>query len=72
MGEDPNPRFWVTPTRGQVRDAMRFDGGEGCYYTGGGCYFTTKGDNRVWAYDASAERLDLAYDDDLVTGACRR
>ncbi|MBG6090209.1 alkaline phosphatase PhoX [Actinomadura viridis] len=65
----PNPQIWITPTRDQVAGAMRFDGGEGCYYAGGVCYFTTKGDNRVWAYDAAAERLDLAYDDDLVTGA---
>ncbi|ACY97728.1 alkaline phosphatase PhoX [Thermomonospora curvata] len=63
----PNPRLWTTPTRDQVPGAMRFNGGEGCYYTGGVCYFTTKGDGRVWAYDAEAETLDLAYDDDLVT-----
>ena len=41
-------------------------GGEGCWYDSGVCYFTTKGDNRVWAYDAVNERLDLAYDDSLV------
>ncbi|MFC6887293.1 alkaline phosphatase PhoX [Actinomadura yumaensis] len=64
----PNPQLWVTPTRAQVSGAMRFDGGEGCYYAGGVCYFTTKGDNRVWAYDAEEGRLDIAYDDDLVTG----
>ncbi|GLZ11739.1 hypothetical protein Acsp04_19740 [Actinomadura sp. NBRC 104425] len=63
----PDPEVWLTPTRDQVPGAMRFNGGEGCYYTGGVCYFTTKGDNRVWAYDAAAGRLDLAYDDDLVT-----
>ncbi|WP_329520403.1 alkaline phosphatase PhoX [Spirillospora sp. NBC_01491] len=63
----PNPQLWVTPTRSQVSGAMHFKGGEGCYYARGVCYFTTKGDNRVWAYDAGAERLDLAYDDDLVT-----
>ena len=64
----PSPQFWLTPTREQVADAMHFDGGEGCYYTHGVCYFTTKGDNRVWAYDAANERLDIAYDDDLVAG----
>ncbi|REF01196.1 alkaline phosphatase PhoX [Thermomonospora umbrina] len=64
----PNPRVWTTPTRNQVEGAMRFDGGEGCYYTDGVCYFTTKGDGRVWAYDAAASTLGLAYDDDLVTG----
>jgi secreted PhoX family phosphatase len=64
----PNPSVWLTPTRNQVAGAMRFAGGEGCFYTEGICYFTTKGDNRVWAYDAAAGRLDLAYDDDLVVG----
>lgn len=63
----PSPQFWLTPTREQVADAMRFDGGEGCCYTHGVCFFTTKGDGRVWAYDAVNERLDIAYDDDLVT-----
>ncbi|MQY03578.1 alkaline phosphatase PhoX [Actinomadura macrotermitis] len=66
--EVPSPQLWFTPTRNQVGGAMRFNGGEGCYYTHGVCYFTTKGDNRVWAYDAAAGSLDIAYDDDLVTG----
>jgi hypothetical protein len=53
-------------TRWQVGAAKHFDGGEGCYYDSGVCYFTTKGDNRVWAYDAVNQTLDLAYDDSLV------
>jgi hypothetical protein len=53
-------------TRWQVGAAKRFDGGEGCYYSQGVCYFTTKGDNRVWAYDAVNQTIDLAYDDSLV------
>ncbi|GAB3667587.1 DUF839 domain-containing protein [Actinocorallia lasiicapitis] len=64
----PNPEFWLTPTRNQVAGALRFSGGEGCYYADGICYFTTKGDGRVWAYDAAARTLGIAYDDDLVTG----
>lgn len=64
----PSPTLWLTATRDQVDGAMRFKGGEGCYYTEGVCYFTTKGDNRVWAYDAALSRLSIAYDDDLVTG----
>ncbi|MFC7244019.1 alkaline phosphatase PhoX [Catellatospora aurea] len=56
------------PTRRQVGAALRLDGGEGCWYDHGTCYFTTKGDNRVWAYDAAASTLALAYDDSLVTG----
>ncbi len=62
--DDPSAR--LVPTRIQVAGAKRFDGGEGCYYARGTCWFTTKGDNRVWAYDASSERLDLVYDDSLV------
>ncbi|MBB5867944.1 hypothetical protein F4553_001323 [Allocatelliglobosispora scoriae] len=55
-----------TATRSQVGAALRFNGGEGCWYTGGVCYFTTKGDNRVWAYTAATQTIDLAYDDSLV------
>lgn len=62
----PDRDGFPRPTRKQVDGAKHFDGGEGCYYANGICYFTTKGDNRVWAYDAEAERLDIAYDDDLV------
>jgi hypothetical protein len=62
----PDRDGFPTSTRKQVDAAKHFNGGEGCYYASGICYFTTKGDNRVWAYDADAERLDLAYDDDLV------
>ncbi|MEO5877044.1 MAG: alkaline phosphatase PhoX [Streptosporangiaceae bacterium] len=64
----PNPQFWLTPTREQVAAAMHFRGGEGCHYADGICYFTTKGDNRVWAYDTARVALSLAYDDDLVVG----
>ena len=61
-----DPAAYLVPTRDQVSGALHFDGGEGCYYAGGTCWFTTKGDNRVWAYDAAAQTLDLAYDDSLV------
>jgi secreted PhoX family phosphatase len=64
----PDRDGFPVPTRLQVDAAKHFDGGEGCYYASGICYFTTKGDNRVWTYDAQAQRLDLAYDDNLVGG----
>ncbi len=64
----PRPELWLTPTREQVAGALRFNGGEGCHYHAGTCYFTTKGDNRVWAYDAVNQVLGIAYDDDLVQG----
>ena len=48
-------------TREQVAAAKPFDGGEGAYYSGGTCYFTAKGENRVYAYDAAANALNVAY-----------
>ncbi|MEU6077518.1 alkaline phosphatase PhoX [Micromonospora sp. NPDC047074] len=64
----PDPDGSPTLTRDQVPGAKRFNGGEGCWYADGTCWFTTKGDNRVWAYDAVNQRIDLAYDDSLVSG----
>jgi secreted PhoX family phosphatase len=63
----PDPDGSPTATRNQVSGAKRFNGGEGCYYANGICWFTTKGDNRVWAYDATAGTISLTYDDSLVT-----
>lgn len=72
----PDPGASDEATRYQVAGSKPFDGGEGCYYADGTCWFTTKGDNRVWAYDAAAGTLGLTYDDDAplsgvdnVTGA---
>jgi hypothetical protein len=48
--------------RYQVPTAAVFKGGEGCWYDSGIVYFTTKGTNRVWAYDTRAERVDIIYD----------
>ena len=39
-----------------------FNGGEGCWYDSGIIYFATKGDDRVWAYDAGCDRLEVIYD----------
>ncbi|MFF3329735.1 alkaline phosphatase PhoX [Streptomyces sp. NPDC002888] len=58
----------ATATRSQVSGAKHFNGGEGCHYANDTCWFTTKGDNRVWQYDAVAQTIELAYDDSLVTG----
>jgi secreted PhoX family phosphatase len=51
-----------TPTRKQVAQAEKFNGGEGCWYHNGIVYFTTKGDNRVWAVDTAHNIIDLVYD----------
>ncbi|MET9102652.1 alkaline phosphatase PhoX [Streptomyces antibioticus] len=58
----------ATATRNQVSGAKHFNGGEGCHYADDTCWFTTKGDNRVWQYNAAAQTIELAYDDSLVTG----
>ena len=60
----PNPNLLpsLTPTRRQVPAATRFDGGEGLWHDSGTLYFTTKGDKRVWAYDARAGRLEIVFD----------
>ncbi|GAA1900804.1 DUF839 domain-containing protein [Streptomyces sodiiphilus] len=63
---NPTPGSGSTPTRSQVSGAKRFNGGEGCYYAAGKCYFTTKGDNRVWQFNAADNTYELVYDDNLT------
>jgi secreted PhoX family phosphatase len=64
----PDPSGTTTATRHQVAGAKKFAGGEGAWYSNGYCWFTTKGDNRVWRYDAVRDLIDIEYDDDLVSG----
>ncbi len=59
----PNP-LGQPATRTQVPASTAFKGGEGAWYDGGVVYFTTKGDNRVWAYTVALSRLEVVYDDD--------
>jgi hypothetical protein len=58
----PDPSRITSPTREQVPNAARFNGGEGIWYDSGFVYFTTKGDNRVWSYDLAASTLEVVYD----------
>jgi hypothetical protein len=58
----PDPSAITTPTRQQLPDMTKFKGGEGSWFDSGFVYFTTKGDNRVWAYDTIAAKLDVIYD----------
>jgi secreted PhoX family phosphatase len=62
--DDLSARVWPfsTVTTG-------FHGGEGCWYDDGLVYFATKGDNRVWTYDAATERLEVIYDAALTPDA---
>lgn len=58
----PDPAATDTPTRDQVPERTAFNGGEGVWYDGGRVYFTTKGDVKVWVYDAARERIDTLFD----------
>ena len=65
----PDPLAKDVPTRRQVVQSTRFDGGEGTWYDAGVVYFTTKGDNRVWAYDTTTDRMSVLYDAARVRSA---
>ena len=55
--DDVSARVWPMSTF-----TTGFNGGEGCWYDAGLIYFATKGDNRVWSYDAGSNRLEVVYD----------
>jgi hypothetical protein len=62
---DARPGVLATPTRRQVPGTKVFEGGEGVAVdAAGNAYLTTKGDNRVWRYDAAATTIGVVYDDD--------
>lgn len=58
----PDPDGDLIQTRHQVPDTKQFDGGEGIDLSGNNVVFTTKGDNRVWSYDPTANSLTILYD----------
>jgi len=57
----PDPSAMNTPTRKQVKQGSRFNGGEGIWYHQGNIFFTTRGDNRVYAYDIKNNYLSIIY-----------
>jgi secreted PhoX family phosphatase len=64
--EVPDPQFTGgTPTRQQVSTATIFDGGEGLWWHNGIVYLSTKGDDRIWAYDVAAATISVLYDSSL-------
>jgi secreted PhoX family phosphatase len=65
--DDISARAWPMSTY-----TTGFNGGEGCWYDDGLIYFTTKGDNRVWTYDAATDRLEVIYDVALTPDAALR
>jgi secreted PhoX family phosphatase len=68
----PFPNLPVpTPTRAQVPATTAFKGGEGCWFDAPSrtVYFTTKGDNRVWAYAIDAATIEVIHDRDAAPGS---
>ena len=68
-----DPSASETETRLQVPESTIFNGGEGIWLHQGVIYFSTKGDNRIWAYEISAAMLTIIYDaatssDPILTG----
>ena len=58
----PDPLAQALPTRQQVETASIFKGGEGIVCHDNVVSFVTKGDNRVWAYQADHEVMSVIYD----------
>lgn len=59
----PDPGFTgEVPTREQVAESTRFRGGEGVWYHEGTVFFSTKGDDKVHAYDIARARITVIYD----------
>ena len=58
----PDPLAEDGPTRWQVPKATVFDGGEGIWWFEGTVYLSTKGDNRIWAYDTHNQTIRTVYD----------
>ena len=63
-----NPAGSVQPTRLQVPRATIFKGGEGAWMHDRVVYFTTKGDERVWAYDTKQSVIAVIYDHAHLSG----
>ncbi len=57
----PDPHATNTPTRYQIPQCAKFNGGEGIWYSTGMVYFATKGDDRIWAYNTHSKLLSIIY-----------
>lgn len=59
----PDPQFrGLVATRHQVEASTVFDGGEGAWFHEGTVFFSTKGNDRIWAYDTRTGLLRVIYD----------
>jgi secreted PhoX family phosphatase len=60
--EVSDPSAESEETRFQVATSTAFDGGEGIWLHEGVVFFSTKGDNRIWAYETDTSVLSILYD----------
>lgn len=58
----PDPLATTQATRLQVPQSSAFKGGEGIWHHEGVMYFSSKGDNRIWAYDTVSGDITIIYD----------
>lgn len=56
------PQGIVRGALGNKSPGTVFRGGEGLWYFGGIVYFSTKGDNRIWAFEPATQQLQVIYD----------
>lgn len=56
------PQLLERSRLGAAAPGSRFRGGEGLWYARGLVYFSTKGDNRIWAYNPTTSTLRAIYD----------
>lgn len=52
----------VRSSLGAEAPGTAFKGGEGLWFFNGFVYFSTKGDNRIWCHDTTAQTLEVIYD----------
>jgi secreted PhoX family phosphatase len=60
--EPQAPQSAVRERAGDRAPGTVFKGGEGLWYFHGIVYFSTKGDERIWAYDTARQSLQAIYD----------
>lgn len=56
------PQGIVRGVLGSKAPGTVFRGGEGLWYFNGIVYFSTKGDNRIWAFEPATQQLQVIYD----------
>jgi secreted PhoX family phosphatase len=57
----PDPQAKDVATREQVTQSTGFNGGEGIWFHQDVIFFTTKGNDRVYAYDIKSNKLSIIY-----------